>query len=462
MENTDYLMNAPNISHPALRLLVERDPHLLLDEKGTPEIKHITEKLELELGESLKGRRVTISNIKGIKSRFVLLIGSDDYLLEAVGTYIYCLNCIKGGTDLFYYSFRGESDDCLAKILTAKYIFMNDTTIRQCTAARDIFENERLIGHGTVCKNVSSTGYPKTMDGDLLEHIRQGRSVFLSDLKYPNSLLLESIGKRIKGIVTHWETYEVDKRGLLITSAESEKDLPKYFVKQFPSEAIIDLEAGKQYFQDTATPQTTQGSEDTPAGQNVFRWNGGTWEIAFDGKTIRPPDSFGLKYIHYLLKHPDKEIYATELRLITGTQLRERSNKSYDEEKKDNEESSGIESGDKMNKILDSTSIEEIKRAIGYLSEQSVGAEEEERAELLDKKTSLELYLKKATNINADSRDFSTDLEKARKAVSKCITNSLEIIKKEHTTLEQYLSTTIKMGNVFQYKHTSKIDWQLS
>ena len=243
MENTDYLMNTPNISHPALKLLVERDPHLLLDEKGTPEIKHITEKLELELGESLKGQRVSLSDIKGVKSRFILLIGSDDYLLEAVGAYIYCLYCIKGGTSIFYHSFRGKSDDCLAKVLTAKYIFMNDTTIRQWTSARDIIENERLIGHGLRCKNVSSTGYPKTMDGDLLEHIRQGRSVFLSDLKYPNSLLLESIGKRIKGIVTHWETYEVDKRGLLITSAESEKDLPGYFVKQFEK---IDLRHGEK------------------------------------------------------------------------------------------------------------------------------------------------------------------------------------------------------------------------
>lgn len=258
----------------------------------------------------------------------------------------------------------------------------------------------------------------------------------------------ENILKRIIAEVE--ERKGNNEEGCLIVSIDGTDNLPEDLKDQFEP---IYLEPEKQG-RSVSVQQTK--------AENVFRWCGGTWEITFDGKTIRPPDSFGLKYIHYLLKHPDKEIYVTELRLITGTQLRERSNKSYDEEKKDNEESSGIESGDKMNKILDSTSIEEIKRAIGYLSEQSVGAEEGEKAELLDKKTLLELYLKKATNINADSRDFSTDLEKARKAVSKCITNSLEIIKKEHTTLEQYLSTTIKMGNVFQYKHTSKIDWQLS
>ncbi|MEK6636085.1 MAG: hypothetical protein AABY38_06965 [Planctomycetota bacterium] len=284
---------------------------------------------------------------------------------------------------------------------------------------------------------------PATGIKNWLELYKLGATLFLVGLEGGDSDECKIFVKNIRDIKSHFPNK-------LIVHTNDINKLPKYFTEQFE---IIELEAEKQG-RSVSVQQTK--------AENVFRWCGGTWEITFDGKTIRPPDSFGLKYIHYLLKHPDKEIYATELRLITGTQSRERSNKNYDEEKKDNEESSGIESGDKMNKILDSTSIEEIKRAIGYLSEKLVGAEEGEKAELLDEKTSLELHLKKATNINADSRDFSTDLEKARKAVSKCITNSLEIIKKEHTTLEQYLSTTIKMGNVFQYKHTSKIDWQLS
>ena len=370
--------------------------------------------LEAEIGDELRTR------INKIKGRLILLVGKSVKASEAAGRYAYC---IKGHTILNFYSCSGKTDERIENIL-------NDS--------------------------VYYDGKDKLRTDKLVDCLSSGGTVFLDNLKCHDMPLLERLADEIRNVKN--KNYD---KGMLIVSTTTDRDsVPEYFTELFEGE-VIELEPEKQARQETpaSTPQ------DTPEPQkqgNVFRWCGGTWEITFDGKTIRPPDSFGLKYIHYLLKHPDQEIYATELRLITGTQLRERSNKSYDEEKKDNEESSGIESGDKMNKILDSTSIEEIKRAIGYLSEQSVGAEEEERAELLDKKTVLELYLKKATNINADSRDFSTDWEKARKAVSKCITNSLEIINKEHTTLEQYLSTTIKMGNVSQYKHTSKIDWQLS
>ncbi len=205
-------MYTPVISHPALKQLVEMEYlHLCLDETGTSEIEYITKNLELKLAGQLKGLRVSVSDIRKIESRFILLVGSDDNLLEAVGAYIYCLNCIKGGgTSLFYHSFCGESEDCLTKVLATEDTFRNHTS-----------------------NGVSS------MDGDLLDHISQGRSVFLSDLKYPKSLLLEKSGKRIRGIVTHWETCGIKKRGLLVVSAKSEEDLPEYFVRQFE---IVKLE----------------------------------------------------------------------------------------------------------------------------------------------------------------------------------------------------------------------------
>ncbi len=121
-------------SHSTLKQLVEMEYlHLCLDEIGIPEIKHITKNLELELVGQLKGLRVSVSDIRKIESRFLLLIGSDDNLLEAVGAYIYCLNCIKGGgTSLFYHSFRGKSEGCLDKVLTLEDTFRNTTAISQC------------------------------------------------------------------------------------------------------------------------------------------------------------------------------------------------------------------------------------------------------------------------------------------------------------------------------------------
>ncbi|MBM2834936.1 MAG: hypothetical protein HW406_2097 [Candidatus Brocadiaceae bacterium] len=253
-------MNIPNISHPALRILVEHEPHLFLDENGTPDIKNITEKLALELKSRLKGFRVSLSDIEGVKSRFVLLIGSDDDLLDSVGAYIYCLRSVDGCTSLYYQSFRGKPDDYLENELPTKYIFKNDTTIRQYEAIAD------KKGSGTrVSTTGLSTGYPRTMDGDLLDHVRQGRSVFLSDLKYPNNSLLESVGKKIKSIETDWEMNTLCKPGLLIVSAESEKDLPAYFVKQFE---VIDFNPKQAQPAGQATPEArnTVSTPQTPTG----------------------------------------------------------------------------------------------------------------------------------------------------------------------------------------------------
>jgi hypothetical protein len=197
-------MNTFDISHQALKILVEQEPHLLYDETGTLKIKPITEQLELELKNRLKGLRVSISDIKGVKSRFILLIGNNDEdLLDAIGAYIYCLNCIEGGTSLFYHSFRGKPDVYLEGVLTAKCIFKNQVYFRNDPTKELPDGRFVLISDPTKQLDASRcTGYPSKMDGDLLDHIAQGRSVFLSDLKYPSSLLLEGIGKRIKGIKT--------------------------------------------------------------------------------------------------------------------------------------------------------------------------------------------------------------------------------------------------------------------
>ncbi|MBM2833393.1 MAG: hypothetical protein HW406_554 [Candidatus Brocadiaceae bacterium] len=290
-----------DIAHPAIKTLVEYSPHLLLDEAGIPEIKHIAEMIKLELGDRLKGLRVSISDIEGVESRFVLLIGSDDDLLDAVAAYIYCLRSVNGCTGLYYQSFRGKPDDYLANELTTKDTFKNDTTIRQY---------EAIANKEGSCRRVSttgtSTGYPRGMDGDLLDHVRQGRSVFLDNLKYPNSLLLEGIGKKIAGIKTHWDMYRIDKRGLLIVSTRSEKDLPEYFVEQFE---VIDFSSKQAQPAGQATPgarNTTGATQDaakhqattTPKVPNEIYYDGskGMLFVENDSVELTPTEKVFFEY----------------------------------------------------------------------------------------------------------------------------------------------------------------------
>lgn len=448
-------MNIPNISHPALKKLVEHEPHLFLDEKGTPDIKHITEKLALELETKLKGLRVSISDIEGVESRFVLLICSDDDLLDAVAAYIYCLRSVNGCTGLYYQSFRGKPDDYLANELTTKYIFKNDTTIRQYEAIAD------KEGSGTrVSTTGASTGYPKTMDGDLLDHIRQGRSVFLGDLKYPNSLLLEGLGKKIASIKTHWEMYQTDKRGLLIVSTLSEKDLPGYFAKQFE---VIDFNPKHVQATEHITPTAQNLTSIPPAkDENVFRWCGGTWQMKFDNKEIYPPDSFGLRYIHHLLKHPNREIHVNDLKQITANS--EEAKQPLKSKGKNVGTAEGLKETNIKHDLLDQDAIVEYNNRIKELKREKEDAEElrndEKVAKIQEEIETIQGELKSSMGIGGTLRKFTDATEKNRVAITNCIRDALCKLEKTHPSLQEHLKA-IETGEKCAYKPENNIDWNL-
>jgi hypothetical protein len=58
-----------------------------------------------------------------------------------------------------------------------------------------------------------------------------------------------------------------------------------------------------------------EGAEGGPA--YVFRWTGRDWEIVFDrGRAFRLEDTLGVRYVHYLVHHPNEAIAAFDLEVI--------------------------------------------------------------------------------------------------------------------------------------------------
>ena len=56
--------------------------------------------------------------------------------------------------------------------------------------------------------------------------------------------------------------------------------------------------------------------EDVPSramNENVFSFEGGRWVVTYGGKTIYPQDISGIKYLHYLISHPDQAFSPTDL-----------------------------------------------------------------------------------------------------------------------------------------------------
>ncbi len=115
----------------------------------------------------------TISRLKGLASRFILLIGGDSYLLDAVGSYIYCT---KGVNEFYYRPFMGRDEKHLEEVLNENVYFNRMVSSSRCDV----------------------------ISGHLINHVRLGASVFLGDLKYPNSLYLERMAGQVAGIKNEW------------------------------------------------------------------------------------------------------------------------------------------------------------------------------------------------------------------------------------------------------------------
>jgi hypothetical protein len=174
----------------------------------------------------------------------------------------------------------------------------------------------------------------------------------------------------------------------------------------------------------------------TPVG--IFRKRDNHWFLSFNEKTIRlkAKGIKGLCEIHYLLRHPGKNISVYEML----------SKEKFDP------------SNSKENPVVDDKSIEELKGALISLQGQYEGArwaQDEstfkEKSLLEDKIEEIENELKKTKGRGRRIRQFS-DTEKHRKTIWKRIKDALDKLKTRHSPLFDHLSKTITTGNECSYR----------
>ncbi|UJS17866.1 MAG: hypothetical protein L3J17_02110 [Candidatus Jettenia sp.] len=196
-------MNTPNstpISHPALRqlLLYENIHHKDFPDKSVK--TQIIENLEKEIKDEL------LDKIKRITGRLVLLVGDNIDLLEALGSYYYC---IRGETSLPYYSLYGED----------------------VTELNNIFSRVESFYDGN----------DKITEGKLLDRLFRGSSVFLNGLKCRESDFLEKLTARIRD----FKSSENNKGVLIVSTLTPPADIPKVFMNVFESN-VISLESAQK------------------------------------------------------------------------------------------------------------------------------------------------------------------------------------------------------------------------
>ena len=252
------------------------------------------------------------------------------------------------------------------------------------------------------------------------------------------------------------------------------------FVKEKMRIALLVLSEAKKTIQTQEKVQRKHAS-DKPIMDNVFRWCGGTWEIIYDGETIRPTNSKGLRYIHYLMHHPGKRIHVLELVQI-GENTQSKDNKQLLIEKSKRVETKGLnessheddvnidilsaEVDKKEDDITDHLSVKEYKRCMSYLNEQEEAARQDgdidKLREIQDKIAKIKKILKASQSKEGRIRKLAGTEEKIRKSVRKCIKESLDMIQKEHSALYAHLkSPIVTTGTYCQYNPLKEIPWKL-
>lgn len=194
---------------------------------------------------------------------------------------------------------------------------------------------------------------------------------------------------------------------------------------------------------------------------NVFRKKGDYWQIVYEGKEIFLEDAKGLHYIHCLLQNPEQEFHVTQL--ISILSAHEPSKMSEKQLKEDGLNIS-VGFGD-AGEVMDPKYISECKRQVKKLQEDLEEAKSsgnwEQTKEIQKQIDFIKNEMSSAIDLGGKVRKVADSNEKARKAVTNCIQDSLKKIKSENHALWQRLYTSIKTGHFCSYKPEKPIQWSL-
>jgi len=191
------------------------------------------------------------------------------------------------------------------------------------------------------------------------------------------------------------------------------------------------------------SPAVASGSEATAPAPNAFLRQGEVWAITFEGKTVHLKHSKGLADLALLLSQPGGDIEAIEL-AQGNTQRR-----------------APAAAGDP---VLDPRALASYRTRLRELDQQLDEAEAQDDpggyARLEAERQALVDELRKATGLGGRTRKLGDQVERARKAVSSRIRQSIAVIRAAHPGLGEHLEHSIETGTLCSYAPAGDISWQ--
>jgi tetratricopeptide (TPR) repeat protein len=220
-----------------------------------------------------------------------------------------------------------------------------------------------------------------------------------------------------------------------------------------PLEAkVVELRAMAGLGEDASVEPAEVGS--TVAAPAVFQRDGDFWTIAYDGKGIRLKDAKGLQYIAQLLRQDGRELHVGDL--VAGAPP------PASEPGGDGTIAAGL--GD-AGEVLDPAAraayrqrLQDLEAELAQATEWAdAGRAEKLRAEI----EFLRQELTAAYGLGGRTRKSADVDDRARKAVTSRIRESIERIGKEHPALARHFENAIRTGTFCRYQPDRRLRWTL-
>jgi tetratricopeptide (TPR) repeat protein len=278
-------------------------------------------------------------------------------------------------------------------------------------------------------------------DGETMARLREALE------PHAEAWLVAMWGTSIHGPVGHW-------LGLLAAAmgdTDAARDhLAKAAEQSDRLEARPWAEASRRALAELGTP--TAATEPAATGA-VFRRDGSTWTLRYDGRTVHLPHTKGLADLHRLLQQPGIEVAAVELLAVPLN---------------DTEAGEAVAADARLggDDLLDAEARARYRDHLEALDEQidtAAALGDDARAAALDaERQALIDELKAATGLGGRSRRLGDNAERARKSVTNRIRNTLKKIEAVHPALARHLQGAVATGSACVYRANAEApQWHL-
>ncbi|GIH94184.1 AAA family ATPase [Planobispora siamensis] len=180
---------------------------------------------------------------------------------------------------------------------------------------------------------------------------------------------------------------------------------------------------------------------------NEFRRDGAVWSLAFGGRRVHVPDAKGLRDLHALLSMPGVDVPAVRLLDPEGGEVVVAARRMGGDLVLDDEARARYR---RRLALLD----EEIDRAAELGDDRRAVEYDREREALLNE-------LRAATGLGGRGRRLGDEAERARKAVTARIRDTLRKLGPLHPELAAHLRAAVSTGSSCRYQPGHEIRWSL-